>query len=78
MKVNGAHIKNSPFTVTVYMPPKLMSQPVAMISGLKQPVSLLYSQTEDKVLATTDLNEGTVIVVDSQFTIHKLIKFAGV
>ena len=34
-KVNGAHIKNSPFTVTVYIPPKLLAQPVSTISGLK-------------------------------------------
>ena len=50
-KVNGAHIKNSPFTVTVYIPPKLPAQPVSTISGLKRPASLHYSETEDTVFA---------------------------
>ena len=66
MKVNGTHIKNSPFTVTVYMPPKLLSQPVATISGLRRPASLVYSQTEDRVLATV-MDAGAVVQVDSQF-----------
>ena len=45
VKVNGAHIKNNPFNVTVYMPPQLLSQPVATISGLKRPGSLHYSES---------------------------------
>ena len=65
VKVNGAHIKNSPFTVTVYMPPSLLSRPVATISGLGRPASLVYSQTEDKILATI-MEEDVVIKVDSQ------------
>ena len=75
VKVNGAHIKNSPFTVTVYMPPKLMSKPVATISGLARPECLAYSQTEDKVLAAL-MDEGTVVKVDTQLhLIHsKFIK----
>lgn len=65
VKVNGAHIKNSPFTVTVYIPPQRLSQPVATISGLNRPGSLIYSQPEDKVLATL-VNEGRVMKVDLQ------------
>ena len=66
VKVNGTHIKNSPFTVTVYMPPKCFSQPVATISGLGHPAGLVYSQTEDKVLATV-MDTSTIVKVDSQF-----------
>ena len=65
VKVNGAYIKNSPFTVTVYMPPNLLSRPVTTISGLGRPASLVYSQTEDKILATI-MEEDVVIKVDSQ------------
>ena len=67
VKVNGAHIKNSPFTVTVYAPPNLLLQPVAIVSGLKRPASLVYSQAEDKVIAATEANEGSIIKVNSQF-----------
>ena len=63
VKVNGTHIKNSPFTVTVYMPPNLLVHPVATISGLERPTSLFCSQTEDMVLATI-MNEGTIIKVE--------------
>ena len=52
MEVNGAHIKDSPFTVTVYMPPNLLSQPVATVSELERPCSLVYSEDEDLVLTT--------------------------
>ena len=67
VKVNGAHIKNSPFNVTVYMPPQLLSQPVATISGLKRPASLHYSESEDKIFVTI-VDEGGIIKfkVDSQ------------
>ena len=65
VKVNGAHIKDSPFTVTVHMPPKLLLRPVAIISELKRPGSLVYSQAEDKVLVTL-VNEGRLMKVDLQ------------
>ena len=65
VKVNGAHIKNSPFTVTVYMPPKLLLQPVTIISGMNRPGSLVYSQAEDKVTVTV-IDEGIIRKVDSQ------------
>ena len=68
VNVNRAHIKNSPFTVTVYMPLHSLSQPVATISGLQQPVSLVYSETEDKVIATIVLENRLMdFKVDSQF-----------
>ena len=82
VKVNGAHIKNSPFTVTVYMPPSLISQPISMISGLARPEGLTYLQTEDKVLAAI-VNEGTVLKVDTQLhSVHsefiKLFRIAEI
>ena len=79
VKVNGAHIKNSPFTVTVYMPPYLVSQQVATIPELGKPTSLVYSETEDKVLATVK-NDGTVKIVDLQLCliVSEFIKLAHV
>jgi DNA-binding beta-propeller fold protein YncE len=78
VKVNGAHIKDSPFTVTVQMmPPNLLSRPVAIISELDRPASLVYSQAEDKIFATI-LGEHRVMKfeVDSQFCVtqHEFIK----
>ena len=65
MKINGAHIKDSPFKVTIYMPPKLLLRPVAIISELKRPGSLVYSQAEDKVLVTL-VKEGRLMKIDLQ------------
>ena len=65
VKINGAHIKDSPFTVIVYMPPNLLSRPVAIISEMKRPGSLVYSQAEDKVLVTL-VNEGRLMKVELQ------------
>ena len=69
VKVNGAHIMYSPFTVSVYMPPNLLSQPVATIVEFARPVSLAYSQAEDKILATVT-HEGTIVKIDSQFRLE--------
>ena len=69
MKVNGAHIKNSPFTVTVYMQPNLLSKPMAIIkSGLGRPTTLVYSKTESKIFVSA-MDEGRVLSIklDSQF-----------
>ena len=74
VKVNGANIKNSPFTVTVYMPPHLLSRPVATISGLERPCSLRCSQ--DKVLAT-ELEKSRIIEINSQYHIHELKQLLG-
>ena len=74
VKVNGEHIKNSPFTVTVYVPPKLLSEPVATISELVRPCSLKCSQ--DKVLATEIFKER-IIEVDSNLHIREVKLFHG-
>ncbi|MCG8624865.1 MAG: hypothetical protein MJE68_23060, partial [Proteobacteria bacterium] len=65
VKVNGAHINDSPFTVIIHMPPNLLSRPVAIISEMKRPGSLVYSQPEDKVLVTL-VNEGRLMKVELQ------------
>ena len=78
VKVNGDHIKNSPFIVTVYVHPNLLSKPVAEIAGLKQPGSLRYSR--DKVLATDsnfEMDNGRIIEIDSLQSIKELTKLPG-
>ena len=65
VKINGVHIQDSPFTVTVYMPPNLL-QPTATLSGMKRPGSLVYSQAEDNVIVTV-VDEGIIRKVDSEF-----------
>ena len=78
VKVNGDHIKNSPFIVTVYVHPNLLSKPVAEIAGLKQPGSLRYSR--DKVLATDsnfEMDNGRIIEIDSLQSIKELKKLPG-
>ena len=75
VKVNDAHIKDSPFTVTVYMPPSLLSQPVATISGLGCPRSLICSQ--DKIRATEMLKDR-IIEIDSDFHVQEIKQLSGV
>jgi sugar lactone lactonase YvrE len=74
VKVNGDHIKNSPFTVTVYIHPNLLSKPVAEITGLSRPGSLRCSK--DKVLAT-EVGKGRIIEIDSLQNIKELKKLTG-
>ena len=75
VKVNRAHIKNSPFTVTVHMPPNLLSRPVATIPGMKRPGGLVYSQTEDKILVT-EVDNGRIMKItrDSQLHVHVILR----
>lgn len=63
VKVNGAHVAKSPFTVFVNMPPELLSQPVTTISGLKNPTGLVYSQR--KILAI-ETGEDRIVAVNSE------------
>ena len=74
VKVNGDHIKNSPFIVTVYVHPNLLSKPVAEIAGLDRPASLRCSR--DKVLAT-EVKKCRIIGIISQQSIRELIKLPG-
>ena len=75
VKVNDAQIMNSPFTVTVYMPPNLLSQPVATISGLEWPRSLICSQ--DKIRAT-EMLIGRIIEINPQFQVQEIEQLSGV
>ena len=74
LKVNGAHIKNSPFTVTVFMPPNRLLQPIATISGLDQPYGLKCCR--DKVLAT-EIKKGRIIEIDSHFNVKEFNQLSG-
>ena len=74
VKVNGDHIKNSPFIVTVYVHPNLLSKPVAEIAGLDRPASLRCSR--DKVLAT-EVKKCRIIGIISQQSIRELKKLPG-
>ena len=76
--VNNDQILNSPFTTTVNIPPKSLSFPVATISGLKRPSSLI--SLEDKVLVT-ETKENRIIAIDferhvqefqTMFSVNKL------
>ena len=62
VKVNGDHIKNSPFIVTVYIDHNLLSKPVAEIAGLSRPASLRCSG--DKVLAT-EIEGGRITIIEN-------------
>ena len=73
--VNGDHITNSPITVMVSMPPKLLSQPVTTISGLEDPTSLIYSQTK---LLATEKGQNRIIEFDSQLCMQEFKKLIGV
>ena len=74
VKVNGDHIKNSPFTVTVYVPPNLLSKPVAEIAELNRPTGLISLQ--DKVLAV-EMNRKRIIEIDSHRCFKEFKQFAG-
>ena len=73
VKVHGDHIKNSPFIVTVYIHPNLLSKPVAEIAGLDRPGSLRCSR--DKVLAV-EIEKG-IIEIDSLQSVTELKKLPG-
>ena len=76
VKVNGVHIKNSPFIVTVYVHPNRLSKPVAEITGLSRPYSLRCSR--DKVLATeVEKEQNRIIEIDSLQSIKELTKLPG-
>ena len=69
------NIKNSPFIVTVYVPPKLLSNSVPEIARLIKPCSLRCSK--DKVLAT-EMGKGRIVEIDSLLSIKELKKLSGV
>ena len=74
VRVNGDHIKNSPFAVTVYVHPNLLSKPVAEIAWLNRPTSLISLQ--DKVLAV-EMNRNRIIEIDSHRCFIEFKQFSG-
>lgn len=75
VKVNSAHVANSPFMVFVNMPPKLLSQPVITISGLKNPTGLIYSQ--GKILMA-EKGRHRIVKIDSQHHKQELTKLTDI
>ena len=56
VKVDGAHIINSPFMLVVTMPPTWLTEPVCtLVTRLEQPTSVIYSK--GKVLTTETMGE---------------------
>jgi tripartite motif-containing protein 2/3/tripartite motif-containing protein 71 len=51
IKVEGEHIKGSPFTVTVNMPVKKLGAPIKTISGVKYPYGMAINQREEIIVA---------------------------
>ena len=75
VKVNGAHIANSPFSVFVNMPPTLISQPITTISRLKNPTGLVYSQG---TILAAEKGKNRIVGIDSQLHKQKLAQLADI
>ena len=74
VKVNGDHIKNSPFIVNVHIHPSLLSKSVAEIAGLDRPCSLRGFR--DKMLAI-EMGKGIIVEIDSLQNIKEFKKLPG-
>ena len=68
VKVNGAHITNSPFTVMISIPPRLLSQPLAAICGLDHPASLIFS---DGRVLVTEMGKHKISGIDCQHFVQQ-------
>ena len=75
LKVNCGHIMNSPFTVFVNMPPRLLSEPVTSITGLINPTGLIYSQGR---IVATEKGRNRIVRINSQRGIKELIHLVDV
>jgi DNA-binding beta-propeller fold protein YncE len=75
IKVNGAHIVDSPFTVFVNMPPKHLSQPITSITGLNNPTGLIYSQG---MVIATEKGRNRILKIDLQYRFKELIQLVDV
>ena len=56
IKVEGEHIKGSPFPVTVRLPVKKLGTPVRVISGLKSPWGVAVNQRGEIIVAECNVN----------------------
>ena len=54
IKVEGEHIKGSPFTVIVKMPVQKLGAPIKTISGLNKPWGVAVNQRGEIVVAESD------------------------
>ena len=75
VKVNGSHIRHSPFTIIVSKALKQMSEPVAVITTVEQPRSVTCSQ--GKLIVASGKTQS-IVEIDSQFQEQELTKFKGV
>ena len=75
MKVNEAHIKDSPFAVMVRMPPKQLSLPVAIISVLQRPSSLIHSQG---IILVSEKEQNQIITLDSEHQVQRFQTLLGI
>ena len=70
IKVDGAHIMNSPFVLMVTIPPTCLTEPVCtLLTGLEQPTSVIYSK--GKVITAETMGEK-VTEIDVQNLGHRL------
>ena len=56
IKVEGKHIKGSPFPVTVKLPVKMLGTPIKTISGIKKPWGVAVNQREEIIIAESSKN----------------------
>ena len=61
IKVEGEHIKGSPFPVIVKLPVKKLGIPIKTISGLKKPRGVAVNQRGDIIIAENDRNCLSII-----------------
>ena len=60
IKLDGKHIKASPFTVLVKMPLKKLGTPVMTITGLSQPWSVVVNKKEEIIIAESGAHRISV------------------
>ena len=77
IKVNGAHIANSPFAVFVQIQPTQIKQPVTEIAELRNPVSLYTIEGEDGNIIIAERKRG-IIKISPSHAISIVCEIQGV
>lgn len=75
IKVNGSQIRDSPFKTVVSKPLKQMTKPIAVITTVEQPRTIICSK--GKLIAASEKTQS-IVEIDSQFQVQELMKFKGV
>ena len=75
IKVNSNQIRDSPFTFVVSKPLKQMTVPIAVITTVEQPRSVICPQ--GKLIVASEKTQS-IVEIDSQFQVQELMKFKGV